>query len=179
MSTIKKAGLVISLLLASNMANAENYDLYNFGHFDPEGDISVNQDFTVTTAGSFTDYFNFTIITPSSFAALATAAISEVESFTAISLTSGTITKVSGETSTLDNEFSLAFLSSTSMGLNTLLSPGEYILELQGEAVYSGAQYTLDTVTTAVPEPSTIALMLGGLGLVGFMATRRHKKLSM
>lgn len=30
------------------------------------------------------------------------------------------------------------------------------------------------TITSAVPEPSTIALMLGGLGLVGFMAARRQ-----
>ena len=30
------------------------------------------------------------------------------------------------------------------------------------------------TITSAVPEPSTIALMLGGLGLVGFTAARRH-----
>ena len=32
-------------------------------------------------------------------------------------------------------------------------------------------------VVTPIPEPSTYALMLGGLGLVGFMAARRRKKL--
>ncbi|VAW49171.1 hypothetical protein MNBD_GAMMA04-1356 [hydrothermal vent metagenome] len=33
------------------------------------------------------------------------------------------------------------------------------------------------TLVSAIPEPSTYALMLGGLGLVGFMAVRRRRKL--
>ena len=33
-----------------------------------------------------------------------------------------------------------------------------------------------ETITAAVPEPSTYALMLAGLGLVGFIATRRRKQ---
>ena len=41
-----------------------------------------------------------------------------------------------------------------------------------------GGTYTLHIAqaVSAVPEPSTIALMLGGLGLVGFMANRRRKE---
>lgn len=36
--------------------------------------------------------------------------------------------------------------------------------------------YAFDSINVSpVPEPSTIALMLGGLGLVGFMAARRQK----
>jgi len=35
--------------------------------------------------------------------------------------------------------------------------------------------YVRASITSAVPEPSTYALMLGGLGLVGFMAARRKK----
>ncbi len=35
----------------------------------------------------------------------------------------------------------------------------------------------LSSPVSPVPEPSAIALMLGGLGLVGFMAARRRKAL--
>ncbi|MEA3405462.1 MAG: PEP-CTERM sorting domain-containing protein [Pseudomonadota bacterium] len=38
---------------------------------------------------------------------------------------------------------------------------------------YDGSDIVISTVS-AVPEPSTYALMLGGLGLVGFMAARRR-----
>lgn len=67
------------------------------------------------------------------------------------------------------------------------LPGGEYLLSLSGQTK-KGSEYTLSTPTvyagledccsdpvSVVPEPSTYALMLGGLGLVGFMANRRRK----
>jgi hypothetical protein len=41
--------------------------------------------------------------------------------------------------------------------------------DLAGASVYSG-----DVTVTAVPEPETYALMLAGLGLMGFIARRRR-----
>ena len=59
------------------------------------------------------------------------------------------------------------------------LDAGQYKLLVGGTNAYDGISqgqtYTLH-IATAVPEPATYALMLGGLGLVGFMASRRRKQ---
>jgi hypothetical protein len=42
-----------------------------------------------------------------------------------------------------------------------------------GSDGYSGAVLDNVTLTAAVPEPETYAMLLGGLGLMGFMERRR------
>jgi hypothetical protein len=56
---------------------------------------------------------------------------------------------------------------------NLFLVAGDYTTSVLG--VFNGGfgAYALATSVTPVPEASTIAMMLGGLGLVGFMARRR------
>jgi hypothetical protein len=45
-----------------------------------------------------------------------------------------------------------------------------------GVTSFSVGPVSVDPVTTPVPEPSTYALLLAGLGLVGFMARRRSPR---
>lgn len=50
-----------------------------------------------------------------------------------------------------------------------------FTLNLFGTA-NAGATYSGDVTVTAVPEAETYAMMVGGLGLLGFMARRRKAK---
>ena len=52
---------------------------------------------------------------------------------------------------------------------------GPFKLQLFGNAL-AGANYTGTYTVSAVPEPATYGMLLGGLGLLGFMARRRAAK---
>lgn len=54
------------------------------------------------------------------------------------------------------------------------LAAGTYYFAVQGKGTgATGGQYLLGAEVTAVPEPETLAMMLAGLGAVGFLARRR------
>ncbi|VAW45112.1 hypothetical protein MNBD_GAMMA03-2049 [hydrothermal vent metagenome] len=161
----KKAGFVASLLLASSLVSANDYVL---------GDITfstVDTDVLSPVEGAFTDNFNFSLSEGNFFNALATSSIASISGFTNISLESMT-----GTTYDIAGIFSVAEFTEASTGESTFLDAGSYILSISGVASAASTGYTLNTVTSPVPEPSAIALMLGGLGLVGFMAARRRNQ---
>ncbi|MTI62589.1 FxDxF family PEP-CTERM protein [Methylophaga sp.] len=54
------------------------------------------------------------------------------------------------------------------------LSPDTYLLEVDARVLNEGS-YTLSSSVSPVPEPSTLALMMAGFGLVGFMSNRRRQ----
>jgi hypothetical protein len=68
----------------------------------------------------------------------------------------------------------LSMISSGKFSFGSLESTasGNIALTLTGTAK-SGAVYTGEMTVTAVPEPETYALLLAGLGAVGFVARRR------
>ena len=102
--------------------------------------------------------------------------LSEEFSFTQTGIPFGALSARSISPIGINDEFLLS-------GSNSLFSliPVDMLtisnIQTDGIGVWSGSYSITEIQVSAVPEPSTYALMLGGLGLVGFMATRRRKQI--
>ena len=121
--------------------------------------------------GAFTDIFTFSV--PNSLAD---------SSLTSIKLGSSSIT---GLNFSLYQGATLveAGISSTTNGVTSAylnpayLSAGNYSLDVTGTGSTKGGSYTgMLSVAAPVPEPTEGALLLSGLGLMGFIATRRRNQ---
>ena len=68
----------------------------------------------------------------------------------------------------------------TTFSFSTAVKAGQavdFVLDPNGNDYADSTRFTAQ-ITTPVPEPETSAMMLAGLGLLGFMARRRQQKLA-
>ena len=163
MTLLKKMMLAASLFLASNFASAA---VYNFGTGLNEniGVPSAQLVAGMSSAGLFADFFNFTLTDDSIFSQELQYSL---EGFTVLGF------------SIVEFGTNNIVGSSVTTGSNTLevsdlwLSAGNYTTNVLGLFDGGFGAYSLTSTVSPVPEASTLAMLLGGLGLVGFMARRR------
>ena len=175
MNSVKVLALVAALF-ASQSAMATVYDLGNMG---PPGAASQDSEDLAGTA-NFLDYFTFTLSADANvFGSAPDVKVSIKKAngvfidITDVSLYSGDVgsgTLVTGDLLKNDESFSFKNIAS-----------GAYYLTVTGtdkKPLSDSPQvYTLNlaaTPATAVPEPEAYAMMLAGLGLIGFAASRRQ-----
>jgi hypothetical protein len=173
MNSVKTLALVAALF-ASQSAFATTYDLGDMG---PPASVSKTTD-TVSRDTSFVDYFSFTLD-----AAAATTFgnapdilvslwndddyitnIKSIVLYTGVPTTGTTATTVDKDS----NAESFLFRG---------LTAGSYYFKVSGFQDDRAGAYTFNlatTAATAVPEPEAYAMMLAGLGLIGFAVRRKQ-----
>jgi hypothetical protein len=171
---IKPSILAVALALSAASAFAENqvFDVPLTGP-GPQGSYTAGFDVQHLVAGAFEDTITFT---PAVSGFLKGSLITTAaNSYSNINFTSGSINGIA---------FAFSPVSANEWGFTNLAyAAGPLVLKLFGvaaptlasgtaiNAIYGG---TLNV--SAVPEPETYAMLLAGLGLFGFIASRRRRK---
>ncbi|MEA1989578.1 MAG: FxDxF family PEP-CTERM protein [Pseudomonadota bacterium] len=153
MNLLKKIALAASLALVSNFAAAANYSF---------GDVETG---VVDSTGSFDLQFDFVDITSVDWLVDSVVMNFDVATFTTHELT----------LSVFDGFGAELFSDTKAVNVNSdvlQLDVGSYAT-VTGTGFSEGSTWNVIAIAAPVPEPSTYALMLAGLGLVGFMARRR------
>jgi len=143
----------------------------------PNGTFSANFGNSGIAAGAFTDLFTFTLPTSGLGSGTVTSSASFANSPNDLDFTSVFVNGTLADLTKLNNGlFEVAFTSSVPIiggQLNTITVNGFS----RGGGAYGG-QLSFIPSATAVPEPAAWAMMILGMGVVGFAMRRRRKNLT-
>lgn len=181
--TMKQAALAIALVSAFTSAQAATIGLTSGADLGP--DPTDTNAYSVThAAGSFSDIFTFSLTaasdTISSAVALLLPGLGGGSS--SYEIDNGTLTLFSDPDSDGAAGVNVQLGSTTFGDANGGLSyngaaAGSYFWAVSGDAVGTqGGVYLYSANTAPVPEPETYAMMLAGLGMIGFIGRRRLTK---
>jgi len=164
-----KSSLALAVLGFGSVAAQAN--TANWGAHDP---VEIG---AFVVSGSFADYFLFNL----SPAATVTSTAVANNNLNFLNIAQGQYSLwndggdgVGGAVDTLMAQFS--FNGTTGSTFNSVVLPsGGYFYKIEGNANgLAGGLYVLTSTLAPVPEPETYAMLLAGLGVIGFIARRRR-----
>ncbi len=176
MNQFQKIGIASSLVFVSNFAVADFFELVDFSS-DESGSFFAN----IEIDGDFSDTFNFTV--PENRTVNLNANVKSLFGYDEYGYEYGHISFSEVVLKNSVGELVPWFIDNSYDPIESWaeeLVSGDYSLILRGSSsdplrYQVWGSWSLENVSPT-PEPSSIALMLGGLGLVGFMAARRRKQ---
>ena len=166
-----------SYFLMDSGAMGDFTDSWSFSNDSFYGQVSPDGvTYTGTKGDSFVDLIVFNVVNPDEYIQftvgpevdLVTGAVDPLVGFDAFLLA-----PLGGDPIDIEPAFSTNALSMA--GGTYQLAQGVYELDLVGSFTHSGGLYA-GTIVGTVPEPTNIALMAAGLGVMGFVARRRGAK---
>lgn len=169
---VKQLGFTVVLLLSSSLASAATINLGAISGSTSK-EVSGVVYWGATSYSAFTDEFFFTLDTDVASLSVSAVGISDgtgfgIQEFTGISM---------GASDGVVGNVTLSYYQLETANYSTgFLSAGNYSFSISGISDLYTSEYNITVITSPVPEPSAVALMLGGLGLVGFMAARRRNQ---
>lgn len=168
-NTITKLVVFLAGCLITASAHAVVYNVYNAGTLSATPYIN-----TTTVTGLFADRYDFTVASSPSVASTAVT----------VDLSLGSLGfHISGLTLGLFNSSNVLLAGNTvtgpndiSVSLNQMLAAGSYYFTVGGTADGTNTSQGIYTFSAAaIPEVDTYAMMLAGLGLIGFTVSRRKQ----
>jgi hypothetical protein len=175
-SRLKNAVLAAALACSAGGAMAEDM---NVSHDLAAGPFFL---FVGKDVGAFIDTFTFTL---GSLPATASFTIDELslDSFTNIDWDDTAAATLSGGGLAAPMVLGEAGIDTAFSFSNVDVTASPIVLTLKGVADGAGipgqikpGTYSIAAVAAPIPEPETFAMMLAGLGAIGFMAARRHRQ---
>jgi len=126
----------------------------------------------LTPVGLFDDIYSFTL--PGGNNTFSTAVSNNLTTVLGIAAGEVSLYQTVGSTDTLIGAYAFDGTSGNISYAFGALQGGSYHYDVTGSGTGSlGGFYSLTSTIEAIPEPATLALLLGGLGATGFVARRR------
>ena len=170
----------VSLLVVAGQAQAVDI---NLGNQLPPSQLSIGNTFA-STVGAFNDNYLFSIPAASTDSITSTISLGSIFGINSLqtalysgaSIVSGLPSGTLMATSNLLTFNGTGWTSSSAIINPIMLTAGSYILHVAGNVSgTSGGSYSGILNIASVPEADEWALMLAGLGLIGFIANRRKR----